>query len=120
MSKDENPSPSTQAVGIELDEWERLRLAQYVAGNALTYMSHYDRGGLKPNEVKEMERWKALSDKLKAPAPGLPQDVVTLVIAAREAFDTGMLPDEERDELDRALEPFSERVPYENQPEADL
>lgn len=47
----------------------------------------------------------------------LPQDVINLVIAAREAFDTGHLPNEESDALDKALEPFSERVRYENEPE---
>lgn len=48
----------------------------------------------------------------------LPQDVVALVIAAREAFDTGMLPDDENLVLDKALNAFSSRVPYENEPDA--
>jgi hypothetical protein len=47
----------------------------------------------------------------------LPQDVINLVIAAREAFDTGDLPMIEERALDEALEAFSERVPYENQPD---
>lgn len=47
----------------------------------------------------------------------MPQDVINLVIAAREAFDTGTLPDEENRALDTALEAFSSRVPYENQPD---
>lgn len=75
------------------------------------------------------KRWKPtqkLIDLLKstltaAPSPspkmtGLSQDVITLVIAAREAFDTGMLPSDENDALDKALEAFSSRVPYENEP----
>ncbi len=45
----------------------------------------------------------------------MPQDVINLVIAAREAFDTGTLPDEESCALDKALEAFSSRVHYENQ-----
>lgn len=45
----------------------------------------------------------------------MPQDVINLVIAAREAFDTGTLPDEESRALDKALEAFSSRIPYENQ-----
>lgn len=48
----------------------------------------------------------------------LSQDLINLVIAAREAFDTCHLPDEESRALDSALEAFSSRVPYENEPEA--
>lgn len=47
----------------------------------------------------------------------LPQDVINLVIAAREAFDTGLLPDVENRALDEALNAFSSRVPYENEPD---
>ncbi|HJO65266.1 MAG TPA: hypothetical protein QF469_07990 [Sphingomonas sanguinis] len=47
---------------------------------------------------------------------GLPQSVVSLIIAAREAFDTGMLPNDEQTALDKALELFSATVPYENEP----
>ncbi len=57
----------------------------------------------------------------KSTAPeiaALPQDVINLVIAAREAFDTGWLEDQESNALDKALEPFSSRVPYENDPDA--
>ena len=53
-----------------------------------------------------------------APANGLPQNVVNLVIAAREAADTWLLPDCEANALDKALTPFSESVPYENEPAA--
>lgn len=49
----------------------------------------------------------------------LPQDVINLVIAAREAFDAGTLPDEESRALDKALDPFSARVGYENEPEGE-
>lgn len=48
----------------------------------------------------------------------LPQDVINLVIAAREAFDSWTLPECESKALDKALEAFSERVPYENEPDA--
>lgn len=44
----------------------------------------------------------------------LPQDVINLVITAREAFDRGEL----SVELDKALEAFSERVPYADEPAA--
>lgn len=55
-----------------------------------------------------------------APAPEtetLSQEVITLVIAAREAFDTGAIPIAEERFLDKALEAFASRVPYENEPE---
>ncbi|MGC0052694.1 hypothetical protein ACNSPG_06460 [Brucella pituitosa] len=52
-------------------------------------------------------------------ADGLPQDVVNLVVAAREAWDTWQLPEEEFKRLDTALEAFASRVPYENEPEED-
>jgi len=44
----------------------------------------------------------------------LPSDVRRLVIAGRRAFDLGYA-DEEFCELDKALEPFSYRVPYDNE-----
>lgn len=47
---------------------------------------------------------------------GLPQSVVSLIIAAREAFDTGMLPNDEQTALDKALEPFASSVSYANEP----
>ncbi|MEQ1403869.1 hypothetical protein ABK249_02890 [Neorhizobium sp. Rsf11] len=70
----DDPAPVTHLVGgevyatapIVLTEWERTRLSQHVASNALTYMGHHARGGLRPHEIEEMERWNALSDKLKA------------------------------------------------------
>jgi len=51
-----------------------------------------------------------------ARAASLSQSVVSLVIAAREAFDTGTLPDDEQTALDQALECFASAVPYENEP----
>lgn len=45
----------------------------------------------------------------------LPQDVVTLVIAAREAWDVNGA---SGDDLDQALEAFGERVPYDDEPAA--
>ncbi|KAB2679773.1 hypothetical protein [Brucella pseudintermedia] len=52
------------------------------------------------------------------PSCNTPQDVINLVIAAREACDTWLLPECEFKLLDKALEAFSERVPYENEPDA--
>jgi len=49
----------------------------------------------------------------------LPQDVVNLVIAAREFWDVAMDESDESAALDCALEAFSIRVPYENDPEED-
>lgn len=46
---------------------------------------------------------------------GLPADVVALVIAAREAWEENCV---SGDPLDKALEPFASRVPYEDQPNA--
>lgn len=51
-------------------------------------------------------------------AERLPQDVINLVIAAREACDSWQLAECEFKKLDHALDAFSERVPYENEPEA--
>ena len=50
----------------------------------------------------------------KGAAPSLPKDVVRLVIAARHTFDLGYS-DEAFGELDKALEAFSERVPYDKE-----
>jgi len=54
-------------------------------------------------------------------ADGLPQDVINLVIAARDAFDAisgcGIGAEIEAD-LDKALKAFASRVPYENEPDA--
>lgn len=44
----------------------------------------------------------------------LTPEVVRLIIAARRAFDLGYN-DEEFGELDKALEAFSERVPYDDE-----
>jgi hypothetical protein len=49
----------------------------------------------------------------------LPQDVVNLVIAAREFWDVAMDESDESAALDCALEAFSSRVPYENDPAED-
>ena len=49
----------------------------------------------------------------------LPRDVVELVVAGREAWqllENVMWPCPETDALNRALEAFSARVPYENEP----
>lgn len=52
---------------VELTDWERQHLQMHAASNALTYAQHKTMGGLFPREVEEMERWKALAEKLKAP-----------------------------------------------------
>ena len=59
------------------------------------------------------------AELLFPPARGakLPQDVVDLVIAAREFWDANNDLSEESRALDKALEAFGERVPYENEPE---
>lgn len=46
----------------------------------------------------------------------VPQDVINLVIAAREFWDIHNDLSEESRALDKALEAFGERVPYENEP----
>ncbi|MEN5248467.1 hypothetical protein [Brucella pseudintermedia] len=51
------------------------------------------------------------------PSCSTPQDVINLVIAAREACDTWLLPECEFKRLDKALDAFSERVPFENEPD---
>lgn len=65
----------------------------------------------------------ALMTKTYTPSPqpnvALPQDVIDLVIAAREFWDDKNDLSDEAKALDRALEAFSSRVPYENEPESD-
>jgi hypothetical protein len=63
---------------------------------------------------------KELAAELLSPtsAPaGLPQAVINLVIAAREFWDAHNDLSEESRALDKALEAFSERVQYENEPD---
>lgn len=49
----------------------------------------------------------------------LSPDIVRLIIAVRQVLDIGhMAP--EFDELDKAVEAFSERVPYENETETTI
>lgn len=48
----------------------------------------------------------------------LPQDVIDLVIAARELWECSDM-NIEADALDNALKPFASRVPYENEPDDD-
>lgn len=60
------------------------------------------------------------ADAGKVEGDGLPQDVINLVIAARDAFDAisgcGIGSEIEAD-LGKALEAFASRVPYENEPD---
>lgn len=100
---------------------------QQIADDIATHVNQYQRleAGKHRVSVYDLTRIAASigipAGDLLAPPPqtkmtGLSQDVITLVIAAREAFDTGMLPSDENDALDKALEAFSSRVPYENEP----
>ena len=59
-----------------------------------------------------------MTDAPKDSVTGLPQDVIDLVIAAREFWDVNNDLSDESQALDKALEPFAERVPYENEPAA--
>jgi len=59
------------------------------------------------------------SPDLSAENERLPQDVINLVIAAREFWEIAMDESDESAALDSALEAFSSRVPYENDPEED-
>ncbi len=87
------------------------------AGNLIAYF-----GGDRETHRATTAAVAAHNAGLAAPAlvveGAFPQNVVSLVVAAREAFDTGALPDDERDALDKALEPFASAVPYENEPDA--
>lgn len=63
-----------------------------------------------------------MSDKQSTPPPthilvSLPQDVINLVIAAREFWDDNNDLSPESHALDKALEAFSSSIPYENEPE---
>jgi hypothetical protein len=79
-----------------------------------------------PNDLFRLG-WKAMlsSAPTHQPSPPpsnhveLPQDVVNLVIAAREFWDDNNDLSPESLALDKALEAFSSRIPYENEPEAD-
>lgn len=53
-------------------------------------------------------------ERLEGPA----QDVITLVIAAREFWEANEDMSKESNTLDKALEAFASRVPYENEPDA--
>ena len=57
--------------------------------------------------------WIASPDELDT----LPDDVTELVVAAREFWDINNDFSEESAALDKALEAFVDRVPYENEPE---
>lgn len=52
-----------------------------------------------------------------SPPAALPQDVIHLVIAAREFWDAHNDLSAESRALDKALERFAEKAPYENQPD---
>ena len=57
---------------------------------------------------------RAFSTPAASDAEALPADVVALVIAAREAWEVDAV---SGNALDRALEKFASRVPYENEPD---
>lgn len=64
-----------------------------------------------PTEYHTITR---VSDEM---AMALPPDVLALVIAAREFWDIHNDLSQESRALDKALEAFAERVPYENEPD---
>ena len=109
---DHEPSPRAQA----LEEAAKIAFDVSVNGeyhgeaSADSTSSIYQQGAF---EVYEAIR--ALSSQ--PVEDGLPQDVINLVIAAREAWETWQLPEEEFKRLDAALEAFASRVPYENEPD---
>jgi hypothetical protein len=110
-----NLSPRAQA----LEEAALLNEAKELAFMAISRMraAHVSCLDLTMQAEKLIGNIEAAIRALSSPvADRLPPDVINLVIAAREAFDTGVIPDEEEHNLDKALEPFSERVPYENEP----
>lgn len=69
----------------------------------------------------EIEPWNMTaihqSDAAKLGPNKLPADVVRLVIAAREVAYTDAPDPKEREELDRAVEAFAERVPWDDEPD---
>ena len=116
-----DPSPRAQALEFPT---ERVNMPE--PGSDARIIGFRIREGDKQwgkSGLYEPMRWlndvQALALSSQPVADGLPQDVINLVIAAREAFDTGVIPDEEENNLDKALEPFGERVPYENEPEEE-
>lgn len=53
-------------ITVTLTPWELERLTLGCAvPNALTYITHESRGILRPDEIAEGNRWKALAHKLK-------------------------------------------------------
>lgn len=70
------------------------------------------------NEKKPEETKYIRADKFPN-KDGLTQEMINLVIAAREAFETGILDRDIEENLDKALEAFSVLVPYENEPEEE-
>jgi hypothetical protein len=62
--------------------------------------------------------WQIAIAAALAPEPHvLPQDVITLVIAAREFWEANEDMSGEANALDKALEAFADRVPYANEPD---
>ncbi|SMF65468.1 hypothetical protein SAMN02982989_3363 [Xaviernesmea oryzae] len=80
---------------------------------------------VRPREEFEDGRFEALSTPEQGETEaggshllsGMTDEIVNLVIAAREAFDCGFLPEEESRTLDKALEPFASKVRYANEPD---
>ncbi len=69
------------------------------------------------DEAREIDRTVTTTDINGNPyPPALPDDVVRLVIAARIVAYEGQHPDDVK-ELDRAVEAFAERVPWDEEPE---
>lgn len=116
MLPGDEPTP-TDAVR-DLIDWARREQAFPIGNPGGEGRGHIDenhRFRLR-DMVEAIDALSTLSADAIRQGEGLPQSVITLVIAAREAFDTGMLPEDEQAALDKALEPFASSVPYANEP----
>jgi len=116
------PAPSPRAQALEelekyADEKTAIAFSRMMEAQRVNDTDFADAMEKERNAYSDMTmRIRAISSQ--PVVNGLPQDVINLVIAAREAWDTWQLPEEEFKRLDTALEAFAIRVPYEDEPEA--
>lgn len=126
------PSGTRQLIGGWSETSDRPNAVEYVRADAVVtpLPSDLKVTGFRGNPTRvvlsngqEATIAQKLIDAFATPSPlhhvELPQDVINLVIAAREFWDDNNDLSPESDALDKALEPFSSRVPYENEPEND-
>lgn len=59
------PIVEASAGAVTLTEWESSVLSWHAGANAMTYLGHHQHGGLRGNEIEEMDKWVALSKKLE-------------------------------------------------------